>query len=429
MIMKKRVTISLLFLMLAMVLAGCGDISKKKEQAARELIDKMITAADGAVVSKSDCTTEFKAKLIYNEEEEWNCNVKYETHNEYDTESGRVNSETTYYSGEEPYITKFHMNEEMGVFYIYGKQDATDWIKYDAGFLKEEMSRNFVSDMNLENAEIVEFIEDYKKVNEKNVHRLRVKLKDASVRELLFEAGFKMFYWGSEYNSIDLSDVDVQIDYYVDPETSQVVELEAQLDGMENFLHGFEQLHNNFNYGGNFKESEISRGKLSYTNISYEELKVPMLSVDIKKDSLLVYQEEVTYDLKVMEAEAEVVCPKMWYTYEKSSESFRITRFDGGMSISYLLQFPFTYEDVEHEIDYLIESYKEDGSYVSDRKSSKIGDFEAHEIVRTDGTCIYAYKPVGRTMLVVWAQSKLKDEIYAELAEILDKVKLEEIEF
>ena len=318
--MKKRVTISLLFLMLAMVLAGCGSISKKKEQAARELIDKMITAADGAVVSKSDCTTEFQALLTYDEENVWYCGAQYETHNEYDTESGRADSTVILYYGEESYETEYYMNEEQGVFYIYAKADTTDWLKYDTGFLKEDMSRNFVSDMNLENAEIVEFVENYKKVNEKNVHRLRVKLKDASIRELLFEAGFKEFFWGSEYNSIDLSDVDVQIDYYVNPETSQVVEVEAQLDGMENFLRVYAQLHNDFDYEGSFVESEIDRAKLKYTNISYEDLKVPMLSFEIKKDSLLVYQKDSTYNLKVMEAEAEVVCPKRWYIYEKSSE-------------------------------------------------------------------------------------------------------------
>lgn len=87
--MKKRVTISLLFLMLAMVLAGCGGIGKKKEQAARELIDKMITAADGAVVSESDCTTELRSQLIFGGKEV-SYGADYQTHNEYDKESGRV---------------------------------------------------------------------------------------------------------------------------------------------------------------------------------------------------------------------------------------------------------------------------------------------------------------------------------------------------
>ena len=222
--MKKRIIISSVLLMLALVLAGCGGISKKQEQEARELITQMITAADGAVVSKSDCTTEFEAELTYGEEQVWYCGAKYETHNEYDKESGRADSKVILYDGEESYETRYHMNEEQGVFYIYAKADTTSWIKYDTGFLKEDMSRNFVSDMNLENAEIVDFMKDYKKVNEKNAHKLTVKLKEASIRELIFEAGFKEFFWGSEYNSTDLSDASVQIDYYVDPDTSHVVE-------------------------------------------------------------------------------------------------------------------------------------------------------------------------------------------------------------
>ena len=94
-----------------------------------------------------------------------------------------------------------------------------------------------------------------------------------------------------------------------------------------------------------------------------------------------------------------------------------------------MLNLPYTSEDVEHEINYIVESFKEDGSYVSDRKTSKIGDFDAHEVVTNDGTNIYAYKPIGRTMLVVWVQNRSDNEIDTELADILDKVKLEAIEF
>ena len=39
-----------------------------------------------------------------------------------------------------------------------------------------------------------------------------------------------------------------------------------------------------------------------------------------KKSSRLVYQQDSTYNIKVMEAEAEVVCPKGWFIYDKRTK-------------------------------------------------------------------------------------------------------------
>jgi len=425
---RKRITISLVLLTLAMVLAGCGGVSKKQEQEAREWINKMIAAADGAVVSKSDCTTDFEAELTYDGRGARYLFGKYETHNEYDKESGRADSEVTLYKDSNPVTTRFHMSEEMGVFYIYTKHDGSDWFKYDACFLKDDMSRNFVSDMNLENAEIVDFKKDYKKVNEKNAHKLSVRLKDASIRELLFEAGFKVLFWGSEYNSIDLSDVSVQIDYFVDPETNQVVELEVQLDGMENFLREYARLADKSEYE-DFKEAIINKGKLIYKNISYEDVKVPMLSFEDKKSSRLVYQQDSTYNIKVMEAEAEVVCPKGWYIYEKDTHLLCIVNMKSKIIISYNMHMPFDYKDYEEQINNNIEAYKVDGTYISDKKGPKIGDFETLEIVTIEGRYISATTSVNRTMLEIFVEDYSGSDNDAEISEIIEKVKLKAIEF
>ena len=242
---EKRYIVSLLVLCLAILLAGCGKISKEKEVEASEFITKMITAADGAVVSRVDCITELEAELIYNSQQVENYKFQFEAHNEYDKESGRTDSEIIAYKDGKPVNLRFHMSEEQGVFYIYTKYDQDVWYKYDTGFLKADMSRNFVSDMNLENAEILDFKKDYKKVNEKSTHKLSVRFKDASIRELLFESGFKALFYGREYNSIDLSDVNVRIDYFVDSENCMVMELEVQLDGMENFLREYTRFTNN----------------------------------------------------------------------------------------------------------------------------------------------------------------------------------------
>ncbi len=425
--MKKRVTISLLLLMLAMVLAGCGGISKKKEQAARELIDKMITAADGAVVSKSDCTTELRSQLIFGGKEVA-YGADYQTHNEYDKESGRVNSVVNYTNDEELESTRFHMADELGVFYIYGYHEKVGWIKYESGFTKEEMSRNFVSDMNLENAEIVEFIENYKKVNGKNVHRLRVKLKDANIRELVFESGIKELFWGREYNSIDLSDIDVQVDYYVDVNTSQVVELEVKLDGMDNFVKEF-VLYRNVLVDGEFDSVKSSMGTMKYENISYDDVKVPMLSVEEKKSSLLVQQEDTTYNLKVMEAEVDIVCPKGWMVIEKGTDILRIASINDEVEINYYLYFPATIKEIEDGISSDIEYFKEEGSYVSDKKGPNIDGFETYELVIKDGVFTYVYTPLKRAVFEIFIEEYSGGHSEEIVKEILDTVKCKEMDW
>ncbi len=427
--MKKRVTISFLLLSLVMVLAGCGGISKKEEQAARELIDKMITAAEGAVVSKSDCTTELSSQLIFGGEE-LTYGIDYETQNEYDKESGRVNSTVNYTNGENTGSVRFHMAEELGVFYIYGYHERVGWLKYDSGFAKEEMNRNFVSAMNLENAEIVDFIENYKKVNEKNAHRLRVKLKDAPIRELVFESGLKELFWGSEYNSIDMSDANVQVDYYVDANTAQVVELEVKLDGINNLMNEFVLYRDNFQLDDALESVKSSTCTMKYENISYEDIKVPMLSFEEKKSSRLVQQEDTTYTLKVMEAEVDVVCPKGWMVIEKSDTNFIICRFDGKMELNYNLCFPTTIEEIEEEaLPAEIEYLKEAGYYVSDKKGSKVGDYETHEVVMTDGVLTYAYKPLNRAILYVLIEDYTGEPSSESVTEILEKVNCKEMDW
>lgn len=418
--MKKRVTMGLLLVTLVLALAGCG--TNKKEEKAKELIAKMIEAADGAVVSKSDCTSELDVNFVLSTfEEDWS--VEFKTHNEYDKESGRVNSEVVYYDNEEPYTTQFHMTEEQGIFYIYGKREDTSWIKYEACFAKEDMSRNFVSDMNLENAEIVNFKENADEIDGKKVHKLSVKLKDASIRELLFESGFKRLFWGSEYNSIDLSDVTVQIDYCVDADTNQVIKLEARLDGLQNLLREYVLLSRNISLEEEYREVNINNCKLVYDNISYEDIKVPMLNFEIKKDSLLIHQKDTVYTIKEMDAVGEVTCPKGWVITGKNNHEMVMCRFDEQVNVLYGVYMPNTIEDCEAKIAADIESIKEAGNYVSDKKGPKIGEYETYEILMRDGIVVYAYVPLKRAVALVEVTDFTSSRLDKTLPEILEYVK------
>lgn len=425
--MKKRVTIGLLLVTLVIALTGCG-VSEKKEAAARELITQMMEAADGAVVSQSDCTAKLDTELTFGNRE-FNWWWEFETHNEYDKESGRANSEVVYYKDKTPIVTKFHMTEEQGVFYIYGKQEDTCWLKYDTCFLKDDMSRNFVSDMHLESAEIIDYKADAKEINGKKVHKLSVRLQDASIRELLFEAGFKLTFWGYEYNSIDLSDVTVQMDYYVDAETNQVVKLEAQLGGMKEFLCDLVACNNNLSYEDEYKDGKVENCVLVYDNINYEERKVPMLDFETKKESVLVHQVDTVYTVGVMDAEAEVTCPKGWAVISKDTNVIRIGRFDDQIDISFGVYMPKTIEDGESWIAGDIEYMKEEGLYVSDKKGPEMEEFETYEVLVHDGIVAYAYKPIKRALAYVCVNDYTSSRLDKTLPEVLEMVKFKESEW
>lgn len=425
--MKKRVTIGLVLVTLIIALTGCGG-SEKKEAAARELITKMIEAADGAVVSQSDCTAKLETVLTFgNRDFDWWW--QYETHNEYDKESGRANSEVTYYRDNVPHTTRFHMTEEQGIFYIYGKQEDTCWLKYDTCFLKDDMSRNFVSDMNLENAEIIDYKADAEEINGKKVHKLKVKLQDAAIRELLFDAGFKLPFWGSEYNSVDLSDVTVQMDYYVESETNQVIKLEAQLDGMKEFIHDLVIYNDNLSYEDEYKDGKVEKCVLVYDNISYEEQKVPMLDFETKKESLLVHQVDTIYTINVMDAEAEVTCPKGWVVLSKDTNVISIGRFDGKMDASFGVYMPTTVEDGEAWLARDIEYMKEEGLYVSDKRGPEMEEFETYEVLVREGIVAYAYKPIKRSLAYICVNDYTSSRLDKTLPEILEMVEFKETEW
>lgn len=419
---KQKVTIVSLLMAFLVALSGCGANSSDS-QSAKELIDKMIAVADGAVVTQSDCSAELDIQFgdEYNGVE---YKTVYETHNIYDKESYRASSDIHFvanddYSAE----VKYNMVEEQGIFYNYSYSDEYGWIKYETCFPKEEMSRNFVSTMNLENAEILGYKEKAEQIDGKDVTKLSVALKDANVREFLFDSGIKYIFVGREYASIDLSDSSVKMDFYVEPETAQVLKVEARFEGLNQFINDFYQ----FKFTDTIEETwgavELKNCKLVYDNISYEEIKVPMMSFEDKQKSIMVHQQDTVYTMKMLDSEVEVICPKWWIISEKTSDVVRTKSIGGDVYRNYLLVYGETPESFfEIDMPKEIKNIKDEGGYISDQIGPKMGQYDTYEVCVDGGVISYACAPIDNSVLVVCVVDYTSSRLDKSLPEVLDTV-------
>lgn len=418
---KRGLTIGLVLMMLLVILAGCGtktdtqepgtndlatqapddkEAEVKEDVTADEFITRMITAADGAVVTKSDSKLLLQA-FVGDNNRYMQVDNLYTSHNEYDTETAASTSELTVENQNGSFNAVYNLVEEQGTLYYYAKE-GEDWLKYEAMFEKEEIARNFVSTMNLENAEVLGFETEGVQYNGKDVYKLSVKLKDANIRELLFEAGMKYFFWSKEYSTVDLSDIAVTINYYVDPQTAQVVKVEASLEGMKNLLTEYGSYYYSSYFGHVLDIVELHQCKLIYENISYEDYTLPKMSFEEKKNSRLVHQKDTAYTISMLKDQVEVICPAGWIVDTKDSEVIGIENVSDNIAVYYFLSYYATAEDLYNEIIlWDIEDWKEMGCYLSDSQGEKIGEYDTYAIVIDYGVEAFAYKKVGDSLLVI----------------------------
>ncbi len=422
---RSRLTIGLVLIMLFMMLAGCGtktdtqapntqepakqestpeaenkEVEVKEEVTAEQFISKMITAAEGAVVTKSDSKLLLQV-IIGDNNRYMTIDNLYTSHNEYDKETVASTSNMTVENPGGSFNAVYNLVEEQGVLYYYANEGDSR-IKYESFLEKEEISRNYVSSMNLANAEILGFETEGVQYNGKDVYKLSVKLKDADIRELIFEAGMKWLFWAKEYATVDLSDIIVTMDYYVDPQTAQVVKVEAGLEGMKNLLTEYGIFAYSCYFGNVLDIVELHQCKLVYENISYEDYTLPKMSFEEKKNSRLVHQKDTAYTISMLKDQVDVICPAGWIVDTKDAEVIGIENANDTIAVYYFLSYYATAEDLYNDIIlWDIEDWKEMGCYLSDSQGEKIGEYDTYGIVVDYGVEAFAYKKVGDSLLVI----------------------------
>lgn len=420
--MKKGVTIVTLVLAMVWALAGCGS----KEMDPKELITRMVEAAEGTVVTQSDCV----AVLNLRQGDELtgrDFKTSYITHNRYDKESYRASSETKFSVNGEPGIAaKYHLVEEQGILYHYAWDEEYGWLKSEACFEKEDIARNFVSSMNLENAEILGLETKDIRVDEKDAYKLSLKLKDAKIRELLFDSGIKYCLKGKEYASVDLSDVAVTMDYYVDPETANVLKVEAKLEGMQNFIRYWLEYKLDDMVEETIRLTKLPDCTLVYDNISYDDIELPQMSFEDKKNSVWIHQKDETYTIRMLDCEVDITWPQGWYGAIEDRDLLMIYRADD--KINRCFYFDIYVDEQAMYDNYIVtavEGYKEMGIYVSHKEGPDIGDFRTYEILLENGVVTYAFAQIGDIWLIVNVEDATSSRLDKSLPEVLETVKWE----
>jgi len=445
---RSRLTIGLVLIML-LVMVGCGtktdtqapdtqepanqentqesetkETEVKEEVTAEQFISKMITAADGAVVTKSDSKLLLQV-IIGDNNRYMTIDNLYTSHNEYDKETVASTSNMTVENPGGSFNAVYNLVEEQGVLYYYANEGDSR-IKYESFLEKEEISRNFVSSMNLANAEILGFETEGVQYNGKDVYKLSVKLKDADIRELIFEAGMKWLFWAKEYATVDLSDIIVTMDYYVDPQTAQVVKIEAGLEGMKNMLTEFGISAYSCYFGNVLDIVELHQCKLVYENISYEDYTLPKMSFEDKKNSVLVHQKDVAYTISMLNTEVEVICPAGWSVEEAGDSYIHLVSADENINVLYIIDFNYTPEEYFNDSIAEWVEYEKEYDYVSDGPGAKMGDFDTYEIICEGGIDAFAYTTIGNAFLAVEVQDFTTTNLEWALEDVLDRVHIVE---
>ena len=440
---RKR-TRGIILVLLSLMFIGCGEQTDNggtdnrnpasteveapetttAEVTAEEFIARMIVAADKAVVTKMDGKTLLQA-VVGDKNNTLQIDYLFTTHNTYDKETVASTSEITVESQYGSSDMVFNLVEEQGILYYYVKADS-DWIKYESFSEKEEISRNFVSNMNLENAQVLGFETEGVQYNGKDVYKLSVELKDADIRELVFEAGMKWLFWAKEYATVELSDIAVTMDYYVDPQTAQVLKVEVSLEGMKNMLTEFGIYQYSAYFGNVLDVVELHECKLVYENISYEDYSLPKMSFEDKKNSKLVHQKDVPYTLHMLDAEVEVVCPAGWWVGEKGDSYIAFTRADNNIAIYYNLNFGFTKNDVLEDLYSVAEGRIENEGCISASVGPQMGVFDTYEMVYESGVEAFAYTEVKNSVLRIQVFDFTTNRAEWALEDVLKRVYIAE---
>ncbi len=451
---RSRLTIGLVLIMLLGMMAGCGaktdtqdqgtqesttqnpttqettqetenkEVEVKEEVTAEQFISKMITAADGAVVTKSDSKALLQALVGDNNKYIVIDNV-YTTHNEYDKATADSTVEMTCENQSGTFNAVYNLVEEQGVLYYYANQE-NGWVKYEACLEKEEISRNFVSSMNLENAEILGFETEGVQYNGQDVYKLSVKLKDANIRELIFETGLKWLFWAKEYATVDLSDITVTMNYYVDPQSAQVLKVEAGLEGMKNMLTEYGVYDYSIYFGNVLDIVELHQCKLVYENISYEDYTLPKMSFEDKKSSELVHQKDTPYTLHMLDAEVEIICPAGWWVEEKDDVYLALKRVDNNITIYYYLDYGVTMEEALNNLHSIAEGRIEEDGYISASVGPQMSVFDTYEMVYENGVEAFACTMVKNSLFTIQVFDNTTNRLEWALEDVLKRVHIAE---
>lgn len=390
--MNKKMKLGILGLVLALGMTGCG-MSKKQMNEAKEVVNKMVEASENCAVTGMDCETRLVTKMKGGiVSEDWE--ITLDTTSQYDRENFMSLSESTitnFYNDNSEMYVKSYMIVEEDKLNTYRLVDGYDWFKHDSKIKVEDISRNLVDGPNWEKVEILGLDEDTHMIEGRENHKLTVRLTGEGTRDFIFESGLRNLYWNVEYGTLDLQDVEMKVDYYVDCENYRVSKMVIDFEEMESVIKRHEEL----SYA-NAIDVEFKECSMVYDNINYEPVKVPKMSFEDKKDCKEVLQADEVISIEERDNVAQVKCYKRWTIVDRDYDVVALTNPAGSKYVSYIMGVNSPVKEWRIGVEKRqIPDMQESGIYVSHEKGTAVDGFEVYYIKFTDGMCAYAWGQVG----------------------------------
>lgn len=215
---------------------------------------------------------------------------------------------------------------------------------------------------------------------------------DATMAEDYEEAAAEL---GKQFgmDNLDLSQMRIPMNLFVDTETFLPVKAELSIEGLNETIAPI--LSTLLGASGEGIEFNMGDIKLSLTKLRFGEQTVPQLPKDAPlRVDILTHTPDMgdgTYVIKSIYDAVRITCPKGWTVGETSYFYLPLMRNDGYRAINFITQEKSKPTDSGlYTVSAVLEQLKQNGTYHSDERGEKQGDYELAWIRDTNGI-FYAY--------------------------------------
>lgn len=421
----KKWKLGLLGLMLIVGITGCDDKGPTKaeqESTTREVVNKMVEAAKDSAVTQMDCRTQLENTIISdNGKMDWE--IILETTSQYDREDFMAFTEGTVknFSGDVSEMEmKTYMIVEGEKINIYNNVGNYIWYKYDSKLKSEEIRKNPVEGLDWENIEVMGMDVDTHIINGRDNYKLTVKLYGDDTKDFIFESGMKGIVKNKQYATLDLQDVEIRADYYVDCENYLVSKMVVNFNEMQPVSDWMDEL-----YYGDTAELKFDKCQMIYTNILYDKVDVPKLDFELKKNAVEVLQEDVLFTIEESGLIANVKGKEGWVVTTLDNDGITMNSPDALKFITCYIGINSTLEDWESSIEKItLKDMKEDGAYVSHKRVEESNGYVVYYVKTTTGMIAYSRVQIGETdeYVILYAGEQNTDNMDVFFKEAMEGV-------
>lgn len=409
----KRAVFALAALVLALALAGCGEMTAEK------LARKVARAARRTQITQVEMTAGLAAGFSGQSEP---------------GETG-VRTEASMQLSAEPRAAQVRVNVKVDGPGLYAADGMQSWLRQEQGLaaytclestgqwvrtetpLAENAGLRALADIDPERLTL---LDEKKAIDKTDTWQLSASLTGQELADILggvaeLQAALGLLDWQNAPA--------IQTTFYIHPRSKLPVRIELQLEtgSMPDGLVG--QLLRGAGAG---EMQQGGRLHVYYDQIGYEAAEVeavPMTGLNSAVSPEQLASGEIRYVIEENGQQLQLDAGPDWYAYGHHSDSITLARQDGSLTICYTMYTPdadstFFIPLIETQE---VEPLKSSGMYLSHGAGPALGGFETQYISCEDMTIYFAWGPVGDACLYLRAvQAGSTPDVEGVLSPLLD---------